>query len=88
VDLNRKIGDKGPAVLTWFIHYDDGVLFVDRPAIACPFNDPDLYIPVRWGDRVVCAASRYVRRVEVSDSEIVAVMFDGSRENGTDFVRS
>lgn len=77
----------------WFIAYGKGTLTAGRPISACPFNDPLLYVPVGWGDKVMSAAGTYgfCRFEREGDDElhhIYGIRADGNRESAEHLINS
>ena len=76
-DLNRNNCHEAP-VITWFIAYAPGSLFIDREPSSCPVDDPLLYIPSKWGNRIMKAVQEGLQKVSYNEKGVlIGRTFDG-----------
>lgn len=57
IDLKNfaQINDYAKGEFSWFIATGRGFLQTYRPYQSCPFDDPCLYVPAKWGESVIKA---------------------------------
>ncbi len=75
-DLNRS-DNRAELRMTWFLAVEIGYLFRLRDSSTCPWNDPDLFIPAKWGRRVVMAVEMGLKRVVWGMHNLEGGRFDG-----------